>query len=274
MRLRELALRGVAADPGALELIAHSRNFADLERLDLAYNPIGREGATHLADSLQLRNLRRLDLDCCALHQRELQLLASTAHMTRLEWLTLESNGLRDPALAALVAWPLGGLQHLNLAENQIGLAGLRAVAGSHTFAGLQSLDLTGCGLGPDELQAFGPAARFHNLSQLRLANNGLDDSAGIERLIGSASLSTLTRLDLNRTGLSDRGLELLAHSPLAENLQALDVGRNRITDDGFEMLLRSPLGERLRFLRAEGNAVGGVTRGHLQDRFRWRVIL
>lgn len=134
--LELLATRGAAVLPGLRELcvvrdsitarglgaLVATRWGANLERLNLAYNELGPEGA---------------------------EALATRKGEPRLHWLMLDANRLGAEGAAALAASPrLAGLRHLSLEGNGIPRAGLDALLSSPHLRHLESLSLAGNWLG------------------------------------------------------------------------------------------------------------------------------
>jgi uncharacterized protein (TIGR02996 family) len=109
-------------------------------------------------------------------------------------------------------------LTGLDLSDNSVGLAGIRAV----TRSGMQLawLRLTRCRLGKRELQALA-SARPLGLRRLDLAAAGIFDDATLAALLGSAALTGLRELSIPHP-LWPQSAEALSYAPGLEGLQRL----------------------------------------------------
>ena len=158
-----------------------------------------------------------------------------------------------------LDAGVIGCLKGLSLHNNKLGEDGVRLLAGSGETLGLERLSLAwervreharmGC---MGELVSSGA---FANLESLELSNCGV----GREELygfVGPMCLNKLKRLVLKSNRLGASEMELLASAPICGELEVLDVGWNSIGDDGLLCLVES-LGGALRELDVSNNAIG-----------------
>ncbi|MBO0697704.1 MAG: TIGR02996 domain-containing protein [Zavarzinella sp.] len=94
---------------------------------------------------------------------------------------------------------------------------------------------------------------RFHHaerlaespyLTQIRtldLNDGNLIANQGVEALMGSPQLSSLTELKLGGNSLGSAGLRAIAQSPYVRGLERLDLQRNDVWDDGLKYLAASP---------------------------------
>ncbi|HBP89205.1 MAG TPA: hypothetical protein DD706_16075 [Nitrospiraceae bacterium] len=111
-----------------------------------------------------------------------------------------------------------------SLADNQIGEAGARHLAG---LTNLTTLELADNQIGEAGARHL---AGLTNLTTLQLADNRIGD-AGVKHLAG---LSNLTRLELGWNQIGDAGVKHLAG---LTNLTTLELGRNQIGDAGVKHL-------------------------------------
>ena len=153
-QLRELDLGHCGLDPGsARPLCAALRHLVVLERLLLAGNRLGAEGAGALA-------------------------LVASAYGPSLRELNVSYAGLDAEALGelALAFRSLVGLEVLSLRNNHFGSAGVRALAGPlGLLRKLEKLDLQCCGLEADSLEVMAPGlAALGSLRTLELGDRRL----------------------------------------------------------------------------------------------------
>ena len=191
--------------------------------------------------------------------------LAACEPLSRLHELEF-ADYFREPFTAsdmmALANSPhLGKLRVLRLSRNNLGDAGVYALAGAAWLAGVVALDLTDNGLSLDGVFALGRTRHPFRPFSLRLARNPIGVADGLFPLPTGFSISTpdiLTEvmgLDLTHCNLTGRGVALLAALPLPA-LRELDLSDNRIDDAGARALVRAPWMRGLRRLGLRGHAM------------------
>src|SRR5262249_42410810 len=116
---------------------------------------------------------------------------------------------------------------------------GIRALAGSEVFRGVERLVLSSGVLDDATLECLTSFSTMTGLHSLGLSNNhfGRIGMAALAR----APWSALAELDLSRCGLDDEAAIALAKCPLLANLHTLDLSYNSIETDGAAALARSP---------------------------------
>jgi uncharacterized protein (TIGR02996 family) len=108
----------------------------------------------------------------------------------------------------------LGRLRTLRLYRNNLGDEGTYALTTAVWLPGLVSLDLTDNGLSAAGLRALANCSRLNNLRVLRLDRNTFEDDA-VSLLLDAPWLEQLTHLSLGETGISpDEADELCARIP------------------------------------------------------------
>lgn len=129
--------------------LAESPCFRNLRCLDLGGNKIGTGGAVGLAGSPHLRRLKSLGLHGNRIRSEGAEALANSPNLTGVAYLDLSRNGVGTRGVEALAASVQGpGLRVLNLSGNEdIGVAGVRALLNSPLTDRLDLLDLRGCRL-------------------------------------------------------------------------------------------------------------------------------
>jgi Ran GTPase-activating protein (RanGAP) involved in mRNA processing and transport len=227
----------------------------------LKRNPLGDDGVAALCRGLADNDtLRTLDLVNVGLSVDALGTLADTLarRPARLQRLFLGGNGLGPQAVDALRSLIHdGGIRELYLACNNLGDAGVAALAG-HADGVAMTLGLGGNGISPDSVAAL--AAHLRSWVALDLARPPSERALGARENVvadaGAAALaaalpgSQLRRLDLRRTGITGRGARLL-----------IDALRDHPT---LEYLgLRHGVPRRMRRVAATATATRPATRPH-----------
>jgi uncharacterized protein (TIGR02996 family) len=199
----------------------------------------------------------------------------------------LESVRLRDPRerlnelaqCASLSRLSELVLDLLSGTRTRLDLDGLRVLLASPHLGRLQSLDLSGSGLGPRGAEVLAESPAVANLSMLSLVGAEVN-SAAIEWLAasparercsilrlranevsgwGAAALARFTSLRVLTLGLNPLGGEgvgALAGSPHLTSLAWLDLDQTRPGRDGIAALASSPHLRNLRRLSLEANGL------------------
>ncbi len=218
-------------------------HLAGLEHLSIQGNPIGHAGAVNLVQmsfAAHLRDLRVADCD------------------------------MDDKALAVLLgaAWPQ--LDELSLTMNTFGSKAAKALAANRSLAGLKSLSVTRCGIGPSAARALGRVS-LPALQGLYADHNPLGPK-GLRALLAGPLVHQLRTLHIGETELGDEGAEILAGSPAVANVRSLWLRENRITDRGAIALAESLHLANVQSLYMPENAIKKKGREALKRRFGKRI--
>jgi Ran GTPase-activating protein (RanGAP) involved in mRNA processing and transport len=157
----------------------------------------------------------------------DLKELLKGAWVERLRVLDLDSNQIGDAGVKALAAHPVAReLRHLHLGDNSFGKGGLMAVATG--FPALTVLDL-GSSLKRKATEA--DAAAFATalnapVRHLNLHGWPLGD-AGAQALAANPALAGLTRLNVDGCKIGDAGVKAILASPHLRNLVELRIDGN-----------------------------------------------
>jgi uncharacterized protein (TIGR02996 family) len=171
----------------------------------------------------------------------ELQPLADSSSLARMEALDLRNNNLGDDGTAILAASPhVKGLRYLDLGFNRIGSMGCASIVRSPNLA---------------------------ELTTLKLDDNHIDDGAAWAMVAG-AQPTQLVSLHLRWNAVGPVGARALAASPMMPHLATLHLGNNGIGDAGAEALAASTHLPRLTELHLEYNGVGAAGAAALRRRF------
>jgi len=204
----------------------------------------------------------------------ELRELSLTGHPTAVEvaWLAdspqlstlrvVTAHGLWADGLARLVGSPhLARLKALRLPTNDLGNAGVLALAGAAVLTDLEELDLTGRGV--SERYVEDPALRspgmetlaawpgLASVRTLKLCGNVLG-RAGLRALLRSPHIGSLKDLSLRDAGLDGQAMAELRDASRGLSLEALDLGENVLKEVGVEYVALAACLRDLKALRID----------------------
>jgi uncharacterized protein (TIGR02996 family) len=139
----------------------------------------------------------------------------------------------------ALRGSPLAGrLKSLGVDSQRMGPAGAEALAAT-SFDKLRSLDLAGNDLGDEGVRALVAAPWLPRLHFLSLTYNGL--GPGGVRVLADAPLAGLRELDLSQNDLGREGARALARAPFLARLHRLSLAWTKLDEEALLALLASP---------------------------------
>ncbi len=160
-------------------------NVANLRKLRLSANPLGRTGASQIAGTPYLARLKVLELSSTRLGDEGVLALTASPHLMELASLNLAYNEITDAGAAALARWAgLNRLTSLFLKGNLIGSDGAKALASSPHLGRLEILDLE-----ENRVGAKGAAALASSTCLPRLVNFNWESNP-----IGTAQVAALRR--------------------------------------------------------------------------------
>jgi uncharacterized protein (TIGR02996 family) len=246
-RLRELHVGAGLTTTETARAIVRSRVFRHLTSLSCRDDRAGgRTLANELAQLADPPKLRVLDLSGNRLTAEQLGRLAGAPALSAVEELDLSDNNLRAAGVRAVAGANLPHLRSLRLLRTQPEEGGVRALTGSALLGELRSLTLGGNNLPP----------------------------AAADVLAASPAVSNLRVLDLRENRLGDAGAAALAASPHLRNLVHLDLSTNLVEDDGADSLAGSPHLGGLIYLDLHANVISPAPASRLKRRFGDRVFL
>jgi uncharacterized protein (TIGR02996 family) len=224
-----------------------------------------------LLRSARLGNLMRLELGDFEVPVADLEDLAGSPHLGRLEVLALNRLRLSLPHVDALAGARLSALRQLELSGNRLDARDVRLLAGSSLLAAVEFLDLSCNAVGAAGGATLLDGTALPRLKRLNLASNRLGPQGA--RDLACLNLPRLAALNLGTNKLGDEGAAALAEwlpdlTSLAlpyNNLSAdglrrlagawpgrpamLNLSWNPLGDEGVRALAESPLAERLEAL-------------------------
>jgi uncharacterized protein (TIGR02996 family) len=262
-------------DPGVVNSLVQAPFIPRLERLHLPCNQVGPHAAERLADWPALATVTDLDLSDNALGPGGAQALAASPHLCGLRQLRLARAAIGDRGLIALVeSGKLDAVRLLDVEGNfggagtYIGSTGAQALA---RLLSLRRLNLRDNLLGDAGVRALAESAALASLRRLNVGLNGSSDE-GARALARSRHLR-LTELTAYANAFTDDGVAALASSPVLTQVRRLRLGGNRAVGDAAALALaRSPYLRRLALLDLPGTAIGPEGRRALRARFGDRV--
>jgi len=268
-QLETLNLRNSAIGNDGALVIAQEPNLAGLKELRLDRNNLTGIGITHIGRSPHLRNLRVLELSQNEMDARSLASLASSAVLTTVEKLGLESiagyNGTRDVSSGVLAFGLSAGanlrnLKSLSLRSNKLTRDALVPLL-TNQYLALTELNLSFGSilvdgvthtLGHEDLvHDFEYATNLGNLEKLYVGGISTQDLRRFLDTLPRGKLRALTGLPYN-----DIALLIIAQHPAmsqVESLNAFQYSGNRnqrgLTEEGLKALLslRTPYFANLR---------------------------
>ena len=171
----------------------------------------------------KLSTLTAIDLSQNALVDQ--QVIAGVSYANAWQSVNLAQNQLSANAVKVLAS--LANLQHLNLASNPIGDAGVVSLFSVNLFNQLTDLNLNSVGLSDRGLQVVSANWWQKNITMLSLANNDFF-GVGCMRFMQGVSQSNLTRLDISGVSFGQSCLETLGQQVMmARQLTELNLSEN-----------------------------------------------
>ncbi len=240
--VRELVLCDAGLGNGGLNVLLRSPHLGRVEVLDLSFNGLCDAAAGRLAESRALPSLIALYLnDNGMISATGVKRLAESAHLGGLRELDLSANDVGDGGLAAVVAaGAFPQLHTLRLRANHIGDGGCEALAGSELLTRMLAhdprLDLRQNAITSAGLKALAASERLAAARVLDLAHNYIGDD-GVAALAESQHTAMLRAVLLHQNRITDSGAVALARSELMKQLTRVDVSSNRLTRRGIDDL-------------------------------------
>ncbi len=273
--LRELSLRSNDLTISHLLILTYSRQFANLESLDLRGNLLGSQSnIVALVGLNRFPKLRQLNLQSCGVGNTGIQVILAVPLWQRLESLILWNNGITDRGLIQIAQCkPPAKLRALELRRNAIGDAGLIALAASPVLAAFEELHLEHNRIEEAGVQKLAESAYVGDLRELHLRGNAAIGDSGGTALAG-AGFRALEVLDLAGTQVGDATAIAWAKSPASARLQVLDLAGTRLTETGALALAESEALGSLAFLDLRMNHLKGDCVTALVNRFGRRVLV
>lgn len=195
-----------------------------LSRLSLRESGLGIAGIQQLSEGLHNTCLTYLDLGYNNLAEEGCAILAHALKFSDIETLLVPQNAIGNEGAAAIaqLAKSKGGITHLDLSNNAIGLPGVKKLAGALKVGySLRILQLSGNHLTTNALkilfdpllQDSSPNAPCPPLVLLDFSCNELDGDSGDLLTLILNKLSVLKRLNLSENKLGGICTMILTHS-------------------------------------------------------------
>ncbi|KAM4820224.1 NLR family CARD domain-containing protein 3 [Thomomys bottae] len=221
-----------------------SRKDCRIQKVSLAENQLGNQGAKALARSLLVnRSLTAVDLRGNTIGPQGAKALADALRINRtLASLSLQSNRIRDDG-AKCMAEALASnqtLSVLHLQHNTIGLIGAQKMADAlKQNRGLKELMLSSNSIGDGGGKALAEALKMNQVLQsLDLQSNSISDTGVAVLTWALCTNQTLLSLNLRENSISSEGAQALARALCVNStLQHLDLTANLLHDDGAQAI-------------------------------------
>jgi len=157
-----------------------SKNFPNLESLDVGWNEVGNETAKALAGATSFSGLKTLILERSYIELEGLKEMVQGDLMDQLQELNVSANKLRDEAvqmIASTQKWK--SLKILRLSQNMFGDPGAKALGESTSLAGLTHLYAGRNYFGNEGAQAIHESKTLTSLKTLVL-KEGVEEDVGL----------------------------------------------------------------------------------------------
>lgn len=157
-----------------------SKNFPDLEFLDVGWNEVGNETAKALGEATSFSGLKTLILERSYIEIEGLKEMVQGNLMDQLQELNLSANKLKDEAVQVIASAPKWkALRVLRLSQNMFGDEGAKALGESASLAGLTHLYAGRNYFGNEGAQAIHESKTLTGLQTLVL-KEGVENDAGL----------------------------------------------------------------------------------------------
>jgi uncharacterized protein (TIGR02996 family) len=193
-----------------IEPLVTSPEAANLAEVQLGYARITDSGATRLAESRYLKNVRNLCLPRNQITAKGVKALLTPGAFPRLEYLSLDYNPLGDEGAPIFAQWlRRRGFDKLNFHDSGLTDAGVVRLIQSGCLTGLRSLSLSSNPIGDAAVIALAECPNLAELEYLSVANCGTTDAAA-QALAASPCLPKTMQLEINVSSISQASLAAL----------------------------------------------------------------
>ena len=157
-----------------------SKNFPNLEFLDVGWNEVGNETAKALAEATSFSGLKTLILERSYIELEGLKEMVQGDLMDQLQELNISANKLKDEAVQMIATTPKWkSLKILRLSQNMFGDPGAKALGESTSLSGLTHLYAGRNYFGNEGAQAIHESKTLINLKTLVL-KEGVEEDVGL----------------------------------------------------------------------------------------------
>ena len=157
-----------------------SKNFPNLESLDVGWNEVGNATAKALADATSFSGLKTLILERSYIELEGLKEMVQGDLMDQLQELNISANKFKDEAVQMIATTPKWkSLKILRLSQNMFGDPGAKALGESTSLSGLTHLYAGRNYFGNEGAQAIHESKTLINLKTLVL-KEGVEEDVGL----------------------------------------------------------------------------------------------
>jgi Ran GTPase-activating protein (RanGAP) involved in mRNA processing and transport len=157
-----------------------SKNFPNLESLDVGWNEVGNETAKALANATSFSGLKTLILERSYIELEGLKEMVQGDLMDQLQELNISANKFKDEAVQMIATTPKWkSLKILRLSQNMFGDQGAKALGESTSLSGLTHLYAGRNYFGNEGAQAIHESKTLINLKTLVL-KEGVEEDVGL----------------------------------------------------------------------------------------------
>jgi len=234
-----LKLAGKYYSTDEITLLARSVQVSQVRVLDLGDNQIGDEALKILSESNQLLKLEVLKLGVNFITDEGIKEWAnsSSATLKNIKSLVLSDNKLTDDSLVDFVSsLNFTQLESLDIGWMEAGNKTAIAIGISENLPCLKKLDLERSYVDVEGIRSLIGGKIAENLEELNLAANKFGDE-GVSLIAGTSNLKNLKVLNLSQNTIGDAGAKAIGTSTQLSGLTHLYMGRNAFSPEGAKAI-------------------------------------
>ena len=180
VNLKKLVISDNRLTDASVADFIRSKNFPNLESLDVGWNEVGNETAKALADATSFSGLKTLILERSYIELEGLKEMVQGDLMDQLQELNISANKFKDEAVQMIATTPKWkSLKILRLSQNMFGDPGAKALGESTSLSGLTHLYAGRNYFGNEGAQAIHESKTLINLKTLVL-KEGVEEDVGL----------------------------------------------------------------------------------------------
>lgn len=228
-------------DPQLALLCQQARWLGQIQHLSLWGNQLTSDGLMQIAQTPSLSSLENLSLWDNEVTSEGIESLADAPYFKHLHILDFDDNRIDDKGLIALAhARSIERITSLEIYENDVSFHGLEAICSSDVFSELQLLNIRfNTKISPHGLFALADSPMLASIEHLNISGCHVDDEM-LEALVTSPNFKGTKRLIAWSNQITDDGAQILASSPYVCDLDTLDLDLNKLTQQGRDALASS----------------------------------
>ena len=234
-------------------MIATSHNMSNLKSLHLHYCGISRKGCDAISHSDLLQNLETLDIGNNDAGTKAITNLLSTQNLPNLTYLYITKTIREYESCPPYHCQYMKHLKHLIMESNLEPVKVLSKL--STTNLELTHLNLNKTTIHRPLFEVLSNSKFLSRLTTLGLCETHITEEC-LGLLVGSEHMSNLTSLDLASCSLTKNGVANVCNSANMKNLKTINLMCNNIGNGGVKHIAESPLMSQLTCLNLESTKI------------------